>query len=207
MRTAVIVLNGEYIPKRLSDGYIICADGGYKLLSRIGVVPDVILGDGDSIGEFSESIPSGVLRVHYPCDKDMTDGELCVRYAAKNGFSEIVLYGALGGRQDHVEANLALMALAARLDMRAVAYDEDVEIHYIDRRFDTLEKKVKKNIFVSIVPFTSAAHIIETKGLKYPLNNVRVSKLSSLGISNVSVDENIRIKIDKGSALIFLNIK
>ncbi|MDR1940610.1 MAG: thiamine diphosphokinase, partial [Clostridiales bacterium] len=149
-------------------------------------------------------IYSGVKSIKYPADKDMTDGEICVRYAAAEGFGDVVIYGALGGRQDHVEGNIALLYLAKRLGIKAVIKDKDIEIHYADNS-RSFFATVKKNIFVSIVPFFSFVHIIKTTGLKYPLIDARIEKYSSLGISNVAVDEKISVEIKKSAALIIVN--
>ncbi|MDR1940135.1 MAG: thiamine diphosphokinase, partial [Clostridiales bacterium] len=93
MKKAVIVLNGQYIPETLDDGFVICADGGCGLLRGAGLRPDIIIGDGDSMPPFYD-IYSGVKSIKYPADKDMTDGEICVRYAAAEGFGDVVIYGA-----------------------------------------------------------------------------------------------------------------
>ncbi|MDR1905533.1 MAG: thiamine diphosphokinase [Clostridiales bacterium] len=205
-KRAIIVLNGKYLAESADflDAYIICADGGYNLLKTAGIKPDIIIGDNDS-AEDAESIPKDIKRINYDREKDMTDGEICVRYAIKEGFKKVTLLGALGGRQDHVETNIALAALASKLGADTIIYDKDVEIHLIDERNNCFSKKIPKNTLISIVPFSQSAHIIMTRGLKYPLIDARLNKLSSLGISNMAVQEDVEVKISKGSALIFIN--
>ncbi|MDR3263576.1 MAG: thiamine diphosphokinase [Clostridiales bacterium] len=202
-KKAVIILNGVYLPPTIQKGYVICADGGYDLLKRNSdILPDVIIGDNDSLTD--TAVSESILRINFDSDKDMTDGELALRYAVKSGYIDIAVYGALGGRQDHVESNLALLVLAQRLGVNAVIYDDNTEIHYIGCGKKSFFKIVPKNIIVSIVPFCFYAHIIKTEGLKYPLSDKRLVKHSSLGISNVSVENRISVEISEGDALIFI---
>ncbi|MDR2091161.1 MAG: thiamine diphosphokinase [Clostridiales bacterium] len=210
MKTAALILNGLYVPRKISADYVVCADGGYNLALSRGIVPDIVIGDNDSIKDFSSASSgggaSGVKRLNFNPDKDMTDGELALRHIiADEGYKNVVIYGALGGREDHVQSNLALSALAAALGAKAVIEDEETEIHYIDKNFNKLSLKLPLNILISIVPFCSFAHIISTKGLKYPIADKRLNKISSLGVSNLSVEESVEICILRGSALVFVN--
>ncbi|MDR2047641.1 MAG: thiamine diphosphokinase [Clostridiales bacterium] len=201
---AAVILNGLYAPEKIAAAYIAAADGGYNLLRERGIVPDIIIGDNDSLRNPSD-VPPGVKRLNFPSDKDMTDGELALRHVAGAGFKNIRIYGALGGRADHAESNLALLCLAERLGARAAIEDGNTEIHYLGGRFKTFSAHIPRNISVSVVPFYSFAHIISTKGLKYPVRDTRLFKYSSLGMSNRSVDENVEVNISKGCALIFIN--
>jgi thiamine pyrophosphokinase len=183
---AALILNGDFCAEKIQADYIVCADGGYNLLKKRGIMPDIIIGDNDSVKN-REEIPAEINRLNFPTDKDMTDGELALRHIAGKGFKNLLIFGALGGRQDHVESNLALLCLAAKLGVRAVIQDEKTEIHYIDGRFNGFSKKIPENVLISIVPFYSVAHIINTKGLKYPLKDKRLFKYSSLGVSNLTL--------------------
>jgi thiamine pyrophosphokinase len=221
MKTAALILNGVYIPEKISADYIVCADGGYNLLAKRGIIPNIVIGDNDSIEDrfiaenrrtdgglekgFSDS--GGIKRLNFNRDKDMTDGELSLRHIiVDGGYKNVVIYGALGGRQDHVQSNIALLNLAARLGAKAVIKDEKTEIHYVGKNFNRLSLGVSENILISIVPFSSFAHIMSTKGLKYPITDKRLNKFSSLGMSNLSTGEKIEVDISRGSALVFINL-
>lgn len=196
-----IILNGFWMPDKIDGGFIICADGGYRLLKKRGITPDIIIGDNDSIK--AADVPRNIARIDYKAQKDMTDGELCIRYAAAQGYRNIAVFGALGGRQDHVEANLALLSIAYKLGAEAVIYDENTEIHYTEGLFSA---RVSENLFISLVPFDGFSHIIETRGLKYSLKNTRLYRRSTLGISNVSDDSGeIFLKLKHGGVFVFIN--
>ena len=100
---AVIIGNGDikdyqYIKSKINDNdFIICADGGYNHAEKMGIVPDVLIGDFDSAKNF-EKVKD---RIEYPKRKDFTDGELAVAYAVDNGYEDIVLIAMTGDRFDH----------------------------------------------------------------------------------------------------------
>ena len=91
---AVIIGNGDikdyqYIKsKSIDNDFIICADGGYNHAEKMGIVPDVLIGDFDSANEILKKLRD---RIEYPKRKDFTDGELAVAYAVDNGYEDIVL--------------------------------------------------------------------------------------------------------------------
>ena len=89
-----------------ADDYIICADSGYKYAERLGIKPDLLLGDFDSYsakGDESETV------ITLPTEKDDTDAMYAAKYAVKNGFEEIVLAGGIGGREDHTKGAVSVL--------------------------------------------------------------------------------------------------
>ena len=89
---------------------VIAADGGIRHLTRMGITPDLFVGDFDSVSSAGNS-PT-VLR--HPCEKDDTDMALALREGEERGYRDFRLYGALGGsRFDHSIANLQLLLGAA----------------------------------------------------------------------------------------------
>lgn len=149
-RAAIVVCNG-----RISDyssygkyfdnaDFVICADGGAYHLREFGIVPDIMLGDFDSIDlsdyEFFSS-KTNVLK--YPVKKDQTDSEIAVLLAAKKGFNPIYLIGAMGNRIDHTMANIMLMFKLLDMGITCVVADEHNELYalkdniILDRPHDT----------------------------------------------------------------------
>ncbi|HWT83212.1 MAG TPA: thiamine diphosphokinase, partial [Candidatus Methylomirabilis sp.] len=115
---AVIFANGEV--KDLAavqailrpDDFRIAADGGMKHLSRLGLLPQLLIGDLDSIsaGEVEWLVQAGIQVEHHPPAKDETDLELAVAYASQAGYREVVVIGALGGRIDQSLGNIFLLS-------------------------------------------------------------------------------------------------
>ena len=106
-----IISGGEYSPMDdiKAAEYIIACDRGYSYAKRSGIVPDLLLGDFDS---YTGKLPEGAAVERLPREKDDTDTMHAVRRALELGFTRISLYCALGGRLDHLLANLQHRLLA-----------------------------------------------------------------------------------------------
>ena len=101
MKRCVVVCAGEYGPiehERLHDDFVICCDGGYKAAVAMGLKPDLLVGDFDSL---QEPLPKNVEILRFPIEKDDTDSMLAVREGLRRGYSRFVLLFSLGGRLDH----------------------------------------------------------------------------------------------------------
>lgn len=79
------------------DDFVICCDAGYRLAQRLGVRPDLLLGDFDS---YTGALPEDIPVQRYIRDKDDTDTVIAVRYALEHGYDSILLVAATGGRLD-----------------------------------------------------------------------------------------------------------
>ena len=88
--------------------FIIACDRGYAYAKEAGIRPDLLVGDFDSYrGALDKSVPV----LDLPVEKDDTDTMAAVRWAVSEGFSELRLYCALGGRLDHLMGNLQALGL------------------------------------------------------------------------------------------------
>lgn len=198
---AVIIGNGEitdytYISGKLRKGdYIICADGGYRHSVPLGIKPDVLIGDMDSIGEndFDGDI------INLPIRKDFTASEVCVKYVLLKDFEEILMLGFTGTRQDHTITNLLLLKQFAAAGKKAHITDEHNDIYF------TSQENViygQKGDLVSIIPVGGDLRGICTTGLDYPLDNETLFFGESRGVSNVMTSNKCVIKIESGYGLI-----
>ena len=109
---AFIYTGGELNIKNITEtpkegDLIIAADSGYLGAQKLGIRPDILLGDFDSLGDVKT--PDSVKRLQVPSEKDFTDTQLAVDTAIKNGATEIVIIGGLDGRLDHTLSNLAIL--------------------------------------------------------------------------------------------------
>lgn len=200
MKRGLIFLNGDppnssvLSALNFSEAFIVCADGAYDYLMEFAI-PDVILGDFDSI----HHAPRGKKIKRFPVDKDYTDGHLAVLETVGHA-DEVEIYGAGGGRPDHEYANYALLPLAASKGIRAVikgSYD----VYYVDGEFTAT---VEKNMTVSIVPYTDTAHIISTEGLKFSADDLTLDKLHLIGMSNTSTADTVKLRVGSGGVLVFI---
>lgn len=192
-KECAIVLNGIKLNTEIIEKYIICADGGYNLLK--GKLPDIIIGDLDSI----VTLPEGVRYIRFPVEKDKTDGELCIDFAKENLFEEITLYGALDGRIDQMFGNINLLGYCAENSIKAKIADGNVNIYLCS---DSLQFKTKIGNTISLIALGGDALVESASQLKYPIKNTLIKLFSSLGISNQTESENFFVKLESGKCLV-----
>ena len=134
-----IFANGEIEdPERLKaliqpGDRLLAADGGMRFLNRLGLQPERVIGDLDSIDpeEARQLAREGVILEKYPVDKDETDLELAIDRALAEGFDELRIAGALGGRLDQTLGNLFLLSRADLID-RDVRLEDGHEEVFLD---------------------------------------------------------------------------
>ena len=212
MRTWIIAggdVNDDFVSRMLSkrtDDFIIAADRGLNCLNRIGIVPDEILGDYDSVSdELVEAYKkTGVPVLRYKAEKNVTDTEAAMNFALDSGTDEIVILGACGGRLDHFMSVVQGLYYALERGVPSSIADPENRIMLIDGPF-TLQKKNTFGKYVSLLPFTSEVRDITLTGFKYPLDDYLLKKGCSIGVSNEIVSDEARISFTEGILILILS--
>lgn len=174
---------------------IICADSGVEHAFNMGIEPDLLVGDMDSISSVSleKANKLGIERQQFPSEKDCTDTEL-----AKKGADEAIILGALGDRPDHSLANIFLMVGFKKLGLEVKLADGNWEMFLID---GPVEIHGKKGDILSLIPISSEACGVETQSLYYPLKGETLFMGPARGISNIFLEDTVRIGIKHGLLL------
>ncbi len=207
---AVIVCNGsirdyEVIQTLFEDAqFIISVDGGAGHLRRLGIIPDILLGDFDSADkeDINYFLEQGVPTDCFPAEKDMTDSELAIESALEKGAEEIVLVGAVGTRFDHSMSNIFLLKKLMDKQVRACIADEYNRIYMYDKAFELDKLEGYK---LSLIPVSERVTGVSTRGLKYPLVNATMTLGTSWGVSNEFVEERAGVAIGEGILLVCLS--
>jgi len=197
MCNCVIFCAGEFqgLAEPIS-GVCIAADGGLRHLEALGVTPDVILGDFDSLGYVPQD--SKV----FPVEKDDTDAMLAIRHGLELGCTRFVLYGALEGpRLDHTVANFQTLRFLADRGARGYLVGKDTVVTVLKN--GRLSLPALPEGIVSVFCLGEDAQGVTIKGLKYGLENGILSAGLPLGVSNHFVGKKAEIAVDSGSLLIF----
>lgn len=177
------------------DDYLIAADGGLLHLQKLGLTPNHILGDFDSLGFVPEKAEI------FPVEKDDTDAMLAVRHGLAKGFSKFVIYGGLDGtRIDHTMANFQTLQYLA--DRGATGYLVGLTHVATVVKDGTLEFDEKATGIVSVFCMGEGAEGVTIKGLKYNLENGTLCAGYPLGVSNRFIGEKASIAAEKGSLLV-----
>ena len=203
----IIFANGELpnIDKARSllqeDDYIICADGGTRHARSLGITPDLIIGDLDSVEqEAVQKFKENRVRVEtYSHDKNETDLELGIHRALEFTPQQIVIIAALGGRLDQTIANITLLS-DIRLSSVDVRLDDGVEEVLLCR--DQAQIHGQSGDIVSLIPWQGAVSEIQTTNLKWALYKETLYPDKTRGISNEITDDPASVSIGSGFLLI-----
>jgi thiamine pyrophosphokinase len=191
--------SGAYI-KIAPEDKIICADSGLKHTMKMGIIPDIIIGDFDS---YSGTLPDYAEIIRSVPEKDDTDTMLAVRTAISQGADRIKIYGALGGRFDHTVANIQTLKFA--LDNGCTA-DIESEGNFITMRNSGEYRFPKReNCYFSVFAYTDEVRIARMSGVKYTLENGIIRSNFPIGVSNEFISDEAILEIDSGTALVVIS--
>jgi thiamine pyrophosphokinase len=180
---------------------VIAADGGGNHLARLGVRPDVVVGDGDSLDEETRAAwqAAGTVINAFEEDKDETDLELALIYAAGHWEGDILVFGALGGRLDQMLANVLLLAHPA-LEGRRVELVEPGQRAWLIQGRTVVAGQAGDR--VSLIPLKGNAQIGRTEGLKWKLEDEVLFFGRARGISNKMLGETAVVEVAEGEVLL-----
>ncbi len=191
------IRNYERMKAYISPGdYIIAADGGLRYAERLGVKPDCILGDFDSLGYVPDAAEV------YPSRKDDTDTMLAVRHGLDRGLTEFVILGGLGGRLDHTVANFSALEYLRSHGAKGWLADENTVVR-ICGAGDESKPVMRDSAYFSVFPFGCEYAVISLSGVEYPTERQRFDCAFPLGVSNHVTDyEKFHMIIHEGKALV-----
>ena len=175
--------------------HVIAADGGLRHTRKLGITPDTVLGDFDSLGFTPEGANV------FPVEKDDTDAMLAVRRGLQLGYREFLLYGSLDGpRLDHTVANFQTLQYLA--DHGAVGYLIGNTTMVTVVKDGSIAFPSGTTGTVSVFCMGSDAQGVTLEGLYYPLQNGTLTPGFPLGVSNHFTGANAKISVETGSLLV-----
>ena len=174
--------------------FVIAADAGYRVCQRLQIVPDLLLGDFDSMEQ-----PADFANIHRsPVEKDDTDTMLAVKTALEQGGDTIYIYGGTGGKRlDHTLANLQTLLFLRRRGARGYLYDDDFVWTVIENESLTIEKTVEWGLF-SAFCLGDRAEGIDEIGFQYSLEDAALTPEFPLGVSNHILEPTATVTVRKG---------
>lgn len=202
MKRAIIFSNGELADlsrvKKLikKTDLLVGVDGGTKHIYKLGLKPDIIIGDLDSIKAIPKDVP--VLKL---IDQDKTDTLKALEYVVKLGYKEVVLTGFLGRRLDHMISNLMVMA---KLPIKVSIIEGNQEIFFCKNKTEIIGKK---SDLISLIPLLGDCQGVTTVGLKWRLQGCSLQVGQSRGVSNVMLGKSAQVSLKKSCLLVIHTCK
>ena len=205
----LVVLNGDIDPAFLARQLamadrVIAADGGARAVTAAGGICNVIVGDGDSLGEDGfararEANPNVEVR-RFPTAKDATDAELAIQTALEVDPKRIVVVGAFGGsRLDHELANVLLLANERWRDRRVVLADGQRDVQLLT---DQAEIRGCAGDIVTLLAVDGPVANVRSRGLSYELGGRSLEVGTSLGVSNELTGSTATLEVGSGMLLL-----
>ena len=197
MKKCYLISGFNPIIKEKYDGLLIGVDKGCLLLAKKGITIDVGIGDFDSVKEEEFEIIKKACKKLIKLNpvKDDTDFEHALNYTRDNGYKDIEVYGALGGRQDHNLLNIKLM------------YQSDLNITFIADKnkmfcLDKGKHIIKKDGYKYISLFVFDKCLLSITGTVYELKDRELSKLDNYTTSNEILNDKCLLEIKQGRVLV-----
>ena len=188
--------------------YLIAADKGLEFFLHTGICPDMAVGDFDSLSdegeEFLKSLENTEICRLRP-EKDDSDTQSAVCRAAERGGKNIVLFGCLGTRLDHIFANMGLLVWGQQRGIRVSIHDRYNYITMIESG-TVLKRKGQFGKYVSFFSMGGDVLGLTLKGFKYPLNRhyLTVSDCG-LTVSNEISEEEAEVTFDSGNLVMIMS--
>ena len=184
-----------------ADDFIICADNSFPKTISQGITPHLIIGDFDTGTPIP--FPGETEIQRYPIEKDDSDTMLCVKEAARRGFTSITVAGGLSGRLDHTFANIQMLAYGASQGLDITVTDGENEAFLLRPGKTAISKK--EGFSLSLFSYTEKTGGISLKGVKYPLENGELTNLFPLGLSNEIKEAEAEISFTHGLLLVIIS--
>jgi thiamine pyrophosphokinase len=183
---------GELICPIEEADYVLAADGGVVHTQKLGIVPDEVLGDFDSLGY----VPQGA--AVFPVEKDDTDAMLAARRGLELGFREFLFYGSLDGpRLDHTVAKFQTLQFLADHDARGYLVGKNHLVTVVKE--EQIQFPAQAAGIFSVFCLGADAEGVNIRGARYALEDGRLTAGFPLGVSNHFIGESAVIGVKKGS--------
>lgn len=222
---SALILAGGTLPSpnlwpNVLDGepFIIAADGGLAHAKVLGVTPQLLVGDLDSVEPTDMKRFDGIQVDRHPVDKDHLDLELALNAASARGATEVRVAGALGGRLDQTLAALLIAGKAAREGCRVVLYGGLTEAHVGAAQavaatgqgafpepvsVNTVSVSLTADTTVSLLALDQNC-VVSISGVRFPLTNAALPWGSGLGVSNRATGGVVELKVHSGTVALLL---
>ncbi|MDY3973895.1 thiamine diphosphokinase [uncultured Veillonella sp.] len=181
--------------------FVIACDKGYAYAQEAGITPDLLVGDFDS---YEGVIPEHIKVLQLPVEKDDTDTLAALRYVINEGFTQIYMYCAFGGRFDHLWGNIQAASFAAS-EGAIVTLHSTAQTVYIFKNH-TVVLPPKANRALSVLALSDHCEGVTIEGTKYEVEQASLTNIFPLGVSN-EWQGTATISVEQGLLMVVESVK
>ena len=196
--TCLIISGGEFdncIPSPAD--YVIACDKGYEHALKLGITPDIVIGDLDSI---TVHVPEDINKIVLPTAKDDTDTSYAVKYAISLGYDDISIICALGGRADHAYSNTQTICAAAKQGASVRILSTGTVIHAICGSSIILPRR--DGWAFSVFSASDRCHGVTITGAEYSVDSIEMYNSYPIGQSNGWAEDIASVSCNDGILLV-----
>lgn len=187
---------GERFQKKPND-LVIAADAGMRYASDYGLMPDLAVGDFDSLG----SEPLNIETIRHPVEKDDSDLMLAVKIGLERGHRLFCILGAVGGRADHAFAVYQTLGYLDANGAVGYLYGEGMAVTLMNA--GEIKLPAAGDRLLSVFALGGKAAGVSLGGVQYTLNEATLTPAFPVGLSNVITDECATVRLGQGKLLLF----
>ena len=190
-KKCILVCAGDFVPMDLAreeGDLLIAVDGGLKYLEQMGVLPDHIVGDFDSVSEEGRRVLEEIERMapekvtRLPVAKDDTDAIAAVRLGLERGYRRFYIYGGYGGRMDHMLANLQTLSFICMHGGRGYMIDPNQMLTVVQN--DSVHFHEQFEGRIAVLALDEEVRDVTIRGMKYETDRAVLHNTFPLGVSN-----------------------
>ncbi|MDO4438077.1 MAG: thiamine diphosphokinase [Eubacteriales bacterium] len=197
------------------EDLVIAADGGLKYLDKLGIIPDIVVGDFDSEDEDDgealirkmkeqSNSPDSCEKIKLLSVKDRSDSAEAILEGKSRGYKIFYLYGCTGGRLDHTLASIQDIAALSMDGMEGYIFDKNAALTVITD--SSISFPAFYRGMVSVFSYTEECSKVRESGLKYIVAGKKLDNRFPLGLSNEFTGMEARISVGSGSLLIYFEL-
>ncbi|MFX4263603.1 thiamine diphosphokinase [Pelotomaculum propionicicum] len=180
----------------------VCADGGAGRARELGIIPDWIVGDMDSIREHDRRFmeEAGVSFELHPSEKDSTDTQIALELVEREGGRDIVVWGGTGSRLDHNLSNIFSASSFIDRGIDIVFESPDLTVYFVKKQ---LVVPGLPGDTVSLIALDNRVSGVDLSGFKYPLDKATLEISWQWAVSNIITGESPVVRLDSGILAVF----
>lgn len=209
----ILVCAGEFVPieiDRTEDDFCIAVDGGLSYCQMLGILPDLCIGDFDSLKEEDRACLSMIEEqdkdrvIRLKPEKDDTDTLAAIKYGLEKGYRKFYFYGATGGRLDHTFANLQCLLYIRKHGAKGYLMSADSMITVICEEEIRFHSNMEGTL--SLFSMGEKAEGVTISNMKYELEQAVITNDFPIGISNEFLKGKAGcIRVEKGQLLVIVS--